>query len=115
MTSLNKLCRMENAIKYIAAAFIVSVLATPAMGYVVLQPWAGLDPLCYIATLMANIAAAIAVIVIISAGLKWVTSGDAPGDRKAAKNMIIHAIVGLIIIMVYAIFINFASTINPCK
>jgi len=55
--------------------------------------------ICIIGSVLITIAGAIASIVIVSAGLKWVSSGDDPGARKQAKQMIIHAVVGLIIIL----------------
>ena len=56
--------------------------------------------LCKLASLIFFTAGAIASLVIIMAGLRWVTSSDDPGARQAAKTTIISAFVGLIIIMI---------------
>jgi hypothetical protein len=55
---------------------------------------------CNIARLIFMIAAALAALIIILAGLRWITAGDDPGARQGAKTTIISAIVGLIIIMI---------------
>jgi disulfide bond formation protein DsbB len=60
--------------------------------------------LCKLASLVYITAGAIASLVIIMAGLRWVTSADDPGARNAAKTTIISAFVGLIIIIL-AVFI----------
>jgi hypothetical protein len=50
--------------------------------------------------LLQMIAGAIATLVIVINGIKWTGSSDDPGARKQAKQGIIHAIVGLIIVMI---------------
>lgn len=50
-----------------------------------------------IINLLSAVAGIIAVIVIILAGLKFVTSGSNPQDANSAREMIIYAAVGLII------------------
>ncbi|MBN2250641.1 MAG: TrbC/VirB2 family protein [Candidatus Altiarchaeota archaeon] len=60
--------------------------------------------LCRIANLVFLIIAALASIVIILAGLKWLTSGDDPGARNAAKTTIVSAFVGIIIVFI-AVFV----------
>ena len=60
--------------------------------------------LCRVANLIFLIVAALAAIVIILAGLKWLTSGDDPGARNAAKTAIVSAFVGIVIIFV-AVFV----------
>ena len=54
--------------------------------------------LCKIAQLILLTAAGIAALVILFAGIRWVTSADDPGARQAAKTTIISAFVGLVII-----------------
>lgn len=50
--------------------------------------------------LLMMIAGAIATLVIVINGIKWTGSSDDPGARKQAKQGIIHAIVGLVIVMI---------------
>ncbi len=53
-----------------------------------------------IRTVLYLIAAGVGVVVITLQGVKWAGSADDPGARKQAKEGIIHAIVGLIIVLV---------------
>ena len=50
--------------------------------------------------MLLMIAGAIASLVIVINGIKWTGSSDDPGARKQAKQGIIHAIVGLVIVMI---------------
>jgi len=50
--------------------------------------------------LLMYIAGAIATLVLVINGIKWTGSSDDPGARKQAKQGIIHAVVGLIIVMI---------------
>ena len=49
--------------------------------------------------LLYAIAAGIAIVVITLQGIKWAGSAEDPGARKQAKQGIIHAVVGLIIVL----------------
>jgi uncharacterized membrane protein YbhN (UPF0104 family) len=60
--------------------------------------------LCKLASLIFITAGALASLVIIMGGVRWLTSADDPGARAAAKTTIISAFVGLVIIMI-AVFI----------
>lgn len=53
---------------------------------------------------MLTIAGAVAVIMIIIGGIRYVTSAGDQSDVKAAKDTILYAVVGLVItIMAYAV------------
>lgn len=56
--------------------------------------------ICSIYGAFVMIAGALATLVIVYAGLKWIASGEDPAQRKVAKSMITHAILALIIILV---------------
>ena len=58
-----------------------------------------------VALLMA-IAAGVGVVVITLQGIKWAGSAEDPGARKAAKQGIIHAIIGLIIVLLAIIIVT---------
>lgn len=49
---------------------------------------------------MQAIAGGVAVLVIVVNGVKWIGSSDDPGARKQAKEGIIHAVVGLVIVII---------------
>ena len=74
-----------------------------------------------LASLIFLTAGAIASLVIILAGVRWVTAADDPGARNGAKTTIISAFVGLIIIMIavyiVAVVINgiLPMRIDPTK
>jgi hypothetical protein len=55
--------------------------------------------LASVRTVLFIIAGGIGVVVITLQGIKWAASADDPGARKQAKEGIIHAIVGLIIVL----------------
>ncbi|MEA3255165.1 MAG: TrbC/VirB2 family protein [Candidatus Altiarchaeota archaeon] len=55
--------------------------------------------ICRIMTLFLFVAGAIAALVIVIAGIRWVGSGEDPGARTAAKSSVVSALVGLIIIV----------------
>lgn len=46
------------------------------------------------------IAAGVGIVIIVINGIKWIGSSDDPGARKQAKEGIVHAIVGLIIVII---------------
>jgi len=52
-----------------------------------------------IRSLLSYIAAGVAVVIITLQGIKWAASADDPGARKQAKEGIVHAVVGLIIVL----------------
>ena len=56
--------------------------------------------MCVIIQLLIFIAGGIAIVIIVLNGIKWTASSDDPGARKQAKEGIIHAIVGLIIVLI---------------
>ena len=49
--------------------------------------------------LLYAIAGGVAAVVITLQGIKWAGSAEDPGARKQAKQGIIHAVVGLIIVL----------------
>lgn len=63
--------------------------------------WDRVKPaICGVYGSFAMVAGALAALMIVIGGIKWIGSGDDPGARKNAKDMIIHAIVGLCIVVV---------------
>lgn len=62
-----------------------------------------INAICSILTnikiLLYAIAAGVGIVVITLQGIKWAGSAEDPGARKQAKQGIIHAVVGLIIVL----------------
>jgi len=57
-----------------------------------------LKPLTTIYELVKYAATVIAGLVILFAGITYISSGSDPGKREKAKNMIMYVIIGLIVI-----------------
>jgi hypothetical protein len=66
-----------------------------------------------VAWLMQVVAAGVGIVVIIIQGIKWAGSAEDPGARKQAKQGIIHAVIGLIIVVV-AVNIVMLVMANDC-
>lgn len=56
--------------------------------------------ICPLFRVFRDIATGLAAVVMTIAGIKWIASENDPGARKAAKDAMVHAIVGLIIITI---------------
>ncbi|MFH1126303.1 MAG: TrbC/VirB2 family protein [Candidatus Altiarchaeota archaeon] len=69
--------------------------------------------LCGFYNAFKSIATGIAALVMVLAGVKWVASENDPGARKAAKDAMIHAVVGLMIITLIGTVINMAGAGTP--
>ncbi|MFH1835015.1 MAG: hypothetical protein ABH851_02375 [Methanobacteriota archaeon] len=55
------------------------------------------------------IAGALAVLMVAYGGIKWILGSDDPGARKQAKELVIHALVGLIVLIVAAGLVSLIS------
>jgi len=88
------------------------VMVLLLLGSVIAQPVPGatarmiaskvVNILCSMLMVIIFLAAGIAIIVVVLAGIKWSSAGDDPGARKQARDSVIHAIIGLIIVIVAA-------------
>ncbi|MFH1054978.1 MAG: hypothetical protein V1744_02660 [Candidatus Altiarchaeota archaeon] len=75
-----------------------------------------------ICTVLANIqwllfaiAAGIGVVVITLQGIKWAGSAEDPGARKQAKQGIIHAVIGLVIVLLAIWIVVLVFTGEKCS
>jgi hypothetical protein len=80
--------------------FIAGYVAATAASGIISAKTAICAILYNIRDLLSFIAGGIAAVVIVLQGVKWVGSAEDPGARKQAKQGIIHAIVGLVIVLV---------------
>ena len=72
------------------------------------NPFWGADGLLgNIIDILSVIGGIAAVIMIILSGLKFITSGDNPQEISSAKNMIIYAAIGLIVIASAQVIVRF--------
>jgi len=66
-----------------------------------------LNPVMKIYNLIKYSATAIAVMVLLFAGVSYMLSGDNPAKREQAKSMITYVVIGLIVIWVAPLLVNF--------
>lgn len=72
------------------------------------NPIAGSDGLLLkITKIIATIAGMAAIILIIIGGLRYVTSGGDPESARKARNTILNALIGLVVIAISAALITF--------
>lgn len=92
----------RNKTTVILALALLVVFASPSVsgGIVdeIIKPMT--NAICAVYRLIKDVAGAIAALVITIAGFKWVGSAEDPGARKQAKDNIVHAIVGMLIISI---------------
>ena len=72
------------------------------------------DILYNVRDLLTFIAGGVAAVVIVLQGIKWIGSAEDPGARKQAKQGIIHAVVGLVIVLI-AVWIVVMVVGNQCR
>jgi hypothetical protein len=68
------------------------------------------DLLAKIVNIISAIVGVIAVIMIIVGGFKYITSGGDSNNVSGAKNTIIYAIIGLIIVALAQVIVHFVLT-----
>jgi len=68
------------------------------------------DKIKTILNLLSALIGIIAVIMIIYAGFRYVTSAGSEGGVKAAKNAIIYAIIGLVVVALAQVIVHFVIT-----
>jgi len=66
-----------------------------------------LEPVMKIYNLIKYFATVLAVVVLLFAGLTYMTAGSNPAKREQAKNMVMYVVVGLIVIWAAPLIVNF--------
>jgi len=66
-----------------------------------------LSPVMKIYNLVKYSATVLAVLVLLFAGVMYITAGSDPGKREKAKNMAMYVIIGLIVIWAAPLVVNF--------
>ena len=66
-----------------------------------------LSPVMKIYNLVKYSATVLAVLVLLFAGVMYITSGSDPGKREQAKNMAMYVIIGLVVIWAAPLIVNF--------
>jgi hypothetical protein len=62
-------------------------------------------PICGLYLAFVYMAGALCMLMIVYGGVKWLGGADDPGARKNAKDLVIHALVGLLILVVASGFV----------
>jgi hypothetical protein len=65
--------------------------------------------------LLYMITAGIGVVVITLQGIKWAGSAEDPGARKQAKQGIIHAVIGMIIVLLAVWIVGIVFAKGQCQ
>jgi type IV secretory pathway VirB2 component (pilin) len=68
-----------------------------------------LSPVMKIYNLVKYFASAIAVVVLVFAGINYITSGNDPGKREQAKNMLMYVVIGLLVIWLAPLIVSFIT------
>jgi hypothetical protein len=71
------------------------------------------DTIATIINIISIFGGALAVIMIIIGGMRYITSAGSPEGAKGARNTIVYAVVGLVIIGIAQIIVHFV--INSVK
>ncbi len=66
-----------------------------------------LEPVMKIYNLVKYSASVLAVIVLLFGGITYMTAGGNPAKREQAKNIVMYVIIGLIVIWVAPLIVNF--------
>jgi len=69
--------------------------------------------LAHIVNILSVIIGVVAVIMIIFGGFKYITSGGASEKVTSAKNTILYAIIGLIIVALAQLIVHFVLNATP--
>jgi hypothetical protein len=95
--------------------FLVGMVAATSSTGVMSATTAICKILSNIQLLLMAIAGGIGIVVITLQGIKWAGSAEDPGARKQAKQGIIHAVIGLIIVMLAVWIVMIVFTGNKCN
>lgn len=68
-----------------------------------------LSPVMKIYNLVKYFASAIAVVVLLFAGITYIISGNDPGKREQAKNMAMYVVIGLLVIWLAPLIVSFIT------
>jgi hypothetical protein len=106
---------MERRKIILAVGLVVLCAALSASGTVkeIVAPMT--QTICMIYDVMKNMAGGLAALVITIAGFKWVGSAEDPGARKQAKDTIIHAIIGMLLISVATDLVKLITGSTGCS
>ena len=66
-----------------------------------------LSPVMKVYNMIKYFASAIAVVVLLFAGITYIMSGNDPAKREQAKNMAMYVVIGLIVIWLAPLIVNF--------
>jgi len=86
-----------------ASASIVSQIVSPMV-----------STICQIYSVIYNAAGGIAALIITIAGFKWVGSAEDPGARKQAKDAIIHALIGMLLVVIATDLVQLITGSTGC-
>jgi hypothetical protein len=69
---------------------------------------------CAIKNALVHIVGALAAVIFAAAGLRWVASRDDPGKRKQARDTMVHALIGLVIVAIADALVGAMGSFRTC-
>lgn len=109
---------MAGKIRVSSALFLAAILFCAGIGTASAQLTAAESAICTIMSqikmMLTYVAGAIMAVVITMQGIKWTASGEDAGARKQAKEAIIHALVGLTIVVLGGYLVTMFPFSNSC-
>jgi len=96
--------------KKLAILLVFACLAQEVMAQIGGYIWSKSKvPICGLYLAVIYMGGALCALMIVYGGVKWMGGSDDPGSRKTAKDLIIHAGIGLIILIVGSGLVTYAS------
>jgi len=96
--------------KKLGILLVLACLAQEVMAQITAYIWAKAQvPICGLYFAVIYMGGALCALMIVYGGVKWMGGSDDPASRKTAKDMIIHAGIGLIILVVASGLVTYAS------
>lgn len=123
-----KLSKIKKPALFVLVSLLIgtlfSLIASPAIAQItnpVVGEWGQLDNSCSAAPMFVsyfvliwkviiNIGAIIVLIMLLYGGIEWITSGGDSGKLQKARERILHAVLGIIILVASFTIISFVSS-----
>jgi len=104
---------MKKVFLAIGLFFLATACVDAAVGHTIIS-----DPVseivCALKNAFVQIVGALSAVIFAAAGLRWIASRDDPGKRKQAKDTMVHAIIGLVIVAIADALVGAMGTFDTC-
>jgi hypothetical protein len=96
--------KLRNTILYVTLIFLLSYTVSAQLAPQIYTPVTSI--ICEIFKAVLNVVGALAAAVFMISGIKWVSSRDDAGARNSARTSMVHAIIGLIVVLLARIVVG---------